>query len=257
MRLLIDARGGISGDMFAAALVAAGADRSLMSKAMTDAAAKLGRGEVSFSRLEDGTTQAAISLETDRRHLEESEARRYLRELFTDYGIADPYRTFGQTVLENLLAGEKRAHSELGIHVEDPEFEPHGHHHGDATFLHEAQDIIIDITGAVIGLADLKLPPSAGLLHPVSVGGGTVTFSHGTLPVPAPATKILLDEHGIPWSMGPIEKELCTPTGAAILSALDVGSASLSNADVGRYPVSGRSRGSKIFDIPPLHIHGG
>jgi uncharacterized protein (TIGR00299 family) protein len=52
----------------------------------------------------------------------------------------------------------------------------------------------------------------------VNVGGGTVTFSHGTYPVPAPATLELLT--GVPVYSGEVRKELVTPTGAAILATL-------------------------------------
>jgi hypothetical protein len=52
----------------------------------------------------------------------------------------------------------------------------------------------------------------------LAVGGGTVKVAHGTLPVPAPATAELLK--GIPTVGGPIDKELLTPTGAAILTTV-------------------------------------
>ncbi len=55
---------------------------------------------------------------------------------------------------------------------------------------------------------------------PISVGGGTVNISHGTVPVPAPATSLILKKYNIPIIGGPVEKELCTPTGAALIAAL-------------------------------------
>jgi hypothetical protein len=52
----------------------------------------------------------------------------------------------------------------------------------------------------------------------VPIGRGYVQTEHGTLPVPAPATSILLS--GIPVYGLQVERELVTPTGAAILAAL-------------------------------------
>lgn len=125
----------------------------------------------------------------------------------------------------------------------------HNHQHNEA-FLHEAQDIIIDIIGAVIGMQSLNLETNAVLLKPVSVGGGIVNFSHGKLSVPSPATKNILEKYNIPYKKGPIDVELCTPTGSAILAALDV----KVNEDINPVSFSGFSRGTKILPVPPLKV---
>ena len=54
--------------------------------------------------------------------------------------------------------------------------------------------------------------------RPIAVGGGVVKTAHGLLPVPAPATAKLIE--GLPTKVGPAQKELTTPTGAAILKAV-------------------------------------
>ena len=79
-----------------------------------------------------------------------------------------------------------------------------------------AVDSIIDIVGAAIGFDLLGIEQFA--CAPLNVGGGKVKTDHGILPVPAPATVELLK--GVPTYSSGIERELVTPTGAAILATL-------------------------------------
>lgn len=74
-------------------------------------------------------------------------------------------------------------------------------------------DAIADITAVSVLLH--KLSVSEIVASPVHVGAGSVTCAHGTLPVPAPATALILQ--GVPIYGGAIQGELCTPTGAALL----------------------------------------
>jgi len=95
------------------------------------------------------------------------------------------------------------------------------HKHDEEAVLHEAMDILIDVIGAALALESLNVDlDDVTCLSPVFVGGGAVNFSHGLLKVPAPATKYIMDVHHIPFESGPVETELLTPTGAAILAAL-------------------------------------
>ena len=96
------------------------------------------------------------------------------------------------------------------------------HDHPGRGALHEAQDIILDVTGAAWGLQALNVDlDTITCLSPVQVGGGTTEMtSHGRLHAPAPATEAILREYRIPYAPGPVEAELLTPTGAAILAAL-------------------------------------
>src|SRR6185437_7867992 len=79
-----------------------------------------------------------------------------------------------------------------------------------------AIDAIVDIVCAAVGAEELGV--DEWVCSPLNVGGGTVVCAHGTCPIPAPATLELL-KHAPVYS-GEIQKELVTPTGAAIVSVL-------------------------------------
>jgi pyridinium-3,5-bisthiocarboxylic acid mononucleotide nickel chelatase len=82
-----------------------------------------------------------------------------------------------------------------------------------------AIDAIVDVTGAVLGLALL----GAETVHvsALPVGGGFVDTAHGRMPVPGPGTLELL--RGFPVVDTGVRAELVTPTGAAILTTLAAG----------------------------------
>jgi pyridinium-3,5-bisthiocarboxylic acid mononucleotide nickel chelatase len=77
-------------------------------------------------------------------------------------------------------------------------------------------DAIVDIVCAAVGAEALGVDQF--VCSPLNVGGGSVICAHGVLPVPAPATLELLQ--GAPIYSGEIQKELVTPTGAAIVKVL-------------------------------------
>ncbi len=88
----------------------------------------------------------------------------------------------------------------------------------DAVHFHEvgAVDAIVDVAVSCAGFELLGV--ERFVCSPINVGGGTVTFSHGTYPVPPPATAELV--RGVPIYSGQVRKELLTPTGAAVLTTL-------------------------------------
>jgi uncharacterized protein (TIGR00299 family) protein len=77
-------------------------------------------------------------------------------------------------------------------------------------------DSIIDIVGSVWGLRQLGIDEVH--VSKVNVGTGFVKCEHGILPVPAPATLVLMK--GKPIYSSGVERELLTPTGAALLTSL-------------------------------------
>ena len=103
--------------------------------------------------------------------------------------------------------------------------EAEGRVHGVApekVHLHEvgAVDAVLDIVGGIEGFERLGVESVYHL--PVAVGQGWVEAAHGRLPVPAPATAILLEGLEVRAS-GPVEGEATTPTGAALLRVLSAG----------------------------------
>jgi len=92
----------------------------------------------------------------------------------------------------------------------------------DKVHLHEvgAVDAVLDIVGGIEGFE--KLGVEAVYHLPVAVGQGWVETAHGKLPVPAPATAILLEGLEIAAD-GPVIGEATTPTGAALLRVLSSG----------------------------------
>jgi uncharacterized protein (TIGR00299 family) protein len=104
---------------------------------------------------------------------------------------------------------ERLATVEGAIHGEPPE----------AVHFHEvgAVDSIVDVLAACLGLHNLGL--EALVVSPIALGGGTVNAAHGTLAVPTPAALGLLRDSVLTGHGGPLDVELATPTGVALLSA--------------------------------------
>lgn len=97
------------------------------------------------------------------------------------------------------------AEAESAVHGETLE---HIHFHEVGTL-----DAVCDVVGTCILMEAVGAEKT--IVSPVHVGSGTVKCAHGNLPVPAPATALILQ--GIPVYGGNINGELCTPTGAALL----------------------------------------
>jgi uncharacterized protein (TIGR00299 family) protein len=92
----------------------------------------------------------------------------------------------------------------------------------DQVALHEvgAMDALVDVVGAIEGFEQLGIDR---IYHrPVAVGSGWVKAAHGVIPVPAPATGVLLEGIEIVTG-GPVTGEATTPTGAALLRVLSSG----------------------------------
>ena len=98
--------------------------------------------------------------------------------------------------------------------IAEAESQVHGHPVSEIHF-HEVGtlDAVADVVGVCLLMETLHVDQIVA--SPVHVGSGYVHCMHGILPVPAPATALILN--GIPTYGGQVEGELCTPTGAALL----------------------------------------
>jgi hypothetical protein len=118
--------------------------------------------------------------------------------------LSDEAKKFASTSIATLVEAEAKVHGETA----------------QTAHLHEAGSV--DTTAEIIGVAvaseELDLLKNTLIYStPVAVGGGLFRFSHGTIQSPAPATLEILRSRRFSVTGGPVESELTTPTGAAIL----------------------------------------
>ena len=133
----------------------------------------------------------------------------------------------------------KVAEAEAKVHGVDIE-EIHFHEVG-------ALDSIVDIIGTAICIDMIK--PDKIISSPLHTGKGFIKCQHGMMPVPAPATLEIMREAAIPFYAKDIEKELVTPTGAAIIATLAQGFESMPEMVVEKV---GYGAGKRDMEIPNL-----
>jgi uncharacterized protein (TIGR00299 family) protein len=201
--LWLDCFAGMSGDMLLGALLdlgsVNGAAKSVLDE-LIDRLAITGVGvdvsEVRRAGMRASCARVVIPDEHVHRHLHDVLA-------LVDEAVVSPRaRVRAHAVFTRLAHAEARVH---GIPVADVHFHEVG-----------AVDAIVDVAGAVSLLDALGIERIVA--SPVRTGFGQVSAAHGTLPVPAPATALLLQ--GLPSFGGDVEGEACTPTGAALLASL-------------------------------------
>ncbi len=197
----VDASAGASGDMLLGALLGAGAPLEVISEAVAAVAPE----HVSLRAeavLRDGfaATRCHVVVADSSTH----RAWPDVSDLLTAADLPEPVRDRALRVFERLAVAEAAVHGSAPADV-------HFHEVG-------ALDAIADVVGVCAGIEHLGL--SRLVVSPVAVGSGRVRGAHGDLPVPPPAVAELL--RGVPSLAGPGGDvgELCTPTGAALLSTL-------------------------------------
>jgi|ERR1035437_4138621 uncharacterized protein (TIGR00299 family) protein len=134
----------------------------------------------------------------------------------------EPARTYSELVdiIKGAKLPTKVEESALDIFLKMAEAEAtvHGQHDLENIHFHEVgqNDALADVIGSSAAIHALNC--DSVYCMPINVGSGTIECAHGTLPVPAPATLELLKRGKLCFRGGAENKELLTPTGAAILA---------------------------------------
>lgn len=214
MKLVIDTRNSIAGDIVNAGLIGLGADQEQMISSMEYAGNHIGTTKIKPT-VDYGAVKLEVKIETDYDHLHESKAKEFLAKITNNLGISQFYRDIATRTLNVLCDAERYVHSN------DKRLQHmlHHHHqeHNSEAILHEAKDILIDVIGLSVGLRELDISEIAYLDY-VNVGKGTIRFSHGEFEVPAPATEYILHKYDINWKKLDTGGEMATPTGVSILA---------------------------------------
>lgn len=203
--LYIDCAMGCAGDMLTAALLELHPDRDGFIARMNDA---LG-GKAVLSAKPDRKcgvmgTHVTVLINGD----EEGEPERHHHH---HTSVAEITEFIDTVPLADVVKDNAKA---VYTHIAEAESRVHGHPIENIHF-HEVGSL--DALADVLSVCELmhELAPDKVLASPVNVGSGFVKCTHGVLPVPAPATELIL--RGVPIYSGQIKSELCTPTGAALL----------------------------------------
>ena len=210
MVLFIDCQvAGISGDMILSSLVDLGANKSKIIDGVQESANFLPGSTIKkldFIKVQKQgktATQLVLELEENTHERKGSEIKNCILSSSKKLGLSKSAKEFAENSINTLINAESHVHgeSESCVHF------------------HEASsiDTVIDILGTAIALDDLNLFEEEITCSHVAIGGGTVSFSHGTTSNPAYAITEIFKNSNIIVKGGPVNEELTTPTGASIL----------------------------------------
>jgi len=210
MVLMIDSQiAGISGDMVLASLVDLGADKSKIIESVHIAESYLQNSvikKIDFEYIKKNgkqSTQLILEIEENGHERKAIEIKNCILKSSEKIGLSESARNFVVNTIDTLILAESKVHGESEESV---------HFHEAASI-----DTVIDILGTAVALDDLDLFDEEIISSPVAVGGGTVSFSHGTTSNPAYAILEIFKKSGIITKGGIVTEELTTPTGASIL----------------------------------------
>lgn len=193
----IDASSGASGDMLLGALVDVGVPLEVIGEAVDAVTPEpIGLSTELVTRNGFAATRCVVDVADSSTHRTWRDIRALLDQASLD----------GRVREQATATFTRLAEAEAAVHGGSPD-DVHFHEVG-------ALDAIADVVGVCAGLAHLGVDEL--VVSPIAVGSGTVETQHGTLSVPPPAVARLLI--GVPSYAGPVALEMCTPTGAALLT---------------------------------------
>lgn len=204
---------GISGDMFLSALVSLGANIDKI-KVLEDVVPKYAEGveklELDFiDVVKRGIKAKSLRIKVEEKHRYRTgrEMIEITRNICSNIDLNDNAKNFALRAIEILVEAESSIHGDIDLYT---------------THMHElsSADTFVDIIGSAIALQTLDLIESHFISLPIAIGGGRIHCTHGLYPVPTPATLEILKKVKAKIVGGPIEQELTTPTGAAIIAGI-------------------------------------
>ena len=222
MVIVIDPQiAGISGDMLLASLVNLGADKNKIIEGIIKSQKFLSGSiikKIDFQKIQKhGIASTELILEIDENVSERKgiEIKKAILDSVNELSLPVKAKIFAESCINTLISSESKIH---GISE-------------DSVHFHEASsiDTLVDIVGITIALDDLELFEEKIVCLPVSVGNGTVSFSHGTMSNPASAVLQIFKNSNLNIQGNNSKEELTTPTGACIL-------VNLTNSPVEYYP---------------------
>ena len=210
MVLVIDPQiAGISGDMLLCSLVDLGADKNKIILGIKQSEKFLPNStikKIDFEKIQKHGVESlhlVLEIDEDIHERKGSEIKSAILEATREIKLSQKAASFAESCIDTLISSESKIH---GIPKESVHF-------------HEASsiDTLVDIVGITIALEDLELFDEKIICLPVAVGGGTVTFSHGTMSNPASAILEIFKNSNLEIKGNDANEELTTPTGACIL----------------------------------------
>ena len=202
----------ISGDMLLCSLVDLGSDKNKILDGIKKSEKFLPKStikKIDFEKTQKHgieSLQLILEIDEDVHERKGSEIKDAIINSVKEITLSEKASSFAISCIDTLISSESKIH---GIPEESVHF-------------HEASsiDTLVDIIGITIALEDLGLFDEKIICLPVSVGGGSVTFSHGTMSNPASAILEIFKNSNLTIKGNDANEELTTPTGACILTNL-------------------------------------